>query len=233
MRATVAVIVLVLLAAASPHAILAQTPAAETGCGGPATPAASATPVSTTEWKPLELDSGPVRLWPGGDRGVLLLQGASYDAGSWIPQVAALEAEGYTVLAPEFPSPAVVLDAIAFLTGACGVTGVTVIGASAGGSTALEGLAADPEGVAGLILLGAIGDVADLGDYPKLFTASEGESLVDRVEVMTAEAPGDRNDTLILPGSAHAQATFDTDQGEALLDAMLSFLKDTAEWDAE
>ncbi len=227
MRVTVAIIVLALLVAAGPQMLLAQTPAAGAGCGQEATPA------PTTEWQPLELDSGPARLWAGGERGVLLLHGAGYDAGSWDPLVAALAAEGFTVLAPEFPSSNGVLDAIAFLTLACGVTGVTVVGASVGGGMALEGLAADPEGVAGLILLGATGDVAALGDYPKLFTASEGESLVDQVEAMAAEAPGDRNEALILPGSAHAQATFETDQGEVLLEAMLSFLENTAEWDAK
>lgn len=233
MRVTVAIVVLSLLAAAnSSHSLLAQTPAVDAGCRQAATPAVSATPASAGESQRVDLDIGPARLWPGGERGVLLLHGATYDAASWNPQAAAFSEAGFTVLAPEFPSPDAVLDAIAFLIDSCGVTGVTVIGASAGGADALEGLAAGPDGVTGLILLGSTGDVAALADYPKLFTASEGERFVDQVETMAAEAPGDRNETLILPGSAHAQATFETDQGEALLQAMLAFLEDTAEWDA-
>ncbi len=50
---------------------------------------------------------------------------------------------------------------------------------------------------------------------------------------MAESAPGEANETLILPGSAHAQAIFETNQGDALIDAMRSFLDDEASWDAE
>ncbi len=64
-----------------------------------------------------------------------------------------------------------------------------------------------------VILLSGTGDVSGLGEYPKLFVASEGEGLADTVRRMAEEAPGDRNEVLILPGDAHAQAIFETNQG--------------------
>jgi hypothetical protein len=65
-----------------------------------------------------------------------------------------------------------------------------------------------------------------LGDYPKLFVASEGEGLADTVRGMAEEAPGDRNEVLILPGDAHAQAIFETNQGEKLMRTILKLLKE-------
>jgi len=173
------------------------------------------------------LVSGEAQLWPAGDRGALLLHGAAYDAASWEPQASVLAAEGYTVLSLETLSPEAVLEGIEFLVGECGVTGVTVVGASAGGASALDALADDPQAVTGLILLGATGEVETLGEYPKLFTGSEGEGLADRLEMMAESAPGEANETLILPGSAHAQAIFETDQGDALMEAILAFLDKT------
>lgn len=182
----------------------------------------------------IELEHGGGLLWRSGERGVLLLHGAAYDALSWDPQAQALASQGYTVLALEELSPDAVRDGIGYLMDACNTSGVTVIGASAGGGPALEALTAladDPAGISGLILLGATGDVGGLGEYPKLFVASDGEGLADRLTTMAEQAPGDRNETLILPGSAHAQAVFESDEGDALVDAILAFLNDTAAWD--
>jgi hypothetical protein len=43
---------------------------------------------------------------------------------------------------------------------------------------------------------------------------------------MAESAPGSRNEALILPGDAHAQAIFETDQGERLMRAILERLED-------
>ena len=43
---------------------------------------------------------------------------------------------------------------------------------------------------------------------------------------MAEEAPGDRNEVLVLPGDAHAQAVFETDQGERLTQAVLERLEE-------
>ncbi len=145
-------------------------------CGADGTPAAApgATPAVASESRRIELENGEALLWPAGDRGVLLLHGAAYDAASWEPQATVLAGAGYTVLSLETLSAEAVVEGINFLTVNCGVSGVTVVGASAGGGSALGALAGDPPGVAGLVLLGATGETETLGDYPKLFTASEG-----------------------------------------------------------
>lgn len=209
-----------------------------------ATPQVPGTPAATPEMTPvgpagvfqsdasrIELEHGNALLWLSGERSVLLLHGAAYDAASWEDEARALASQGFTVLAVEELAPDVVRDGLAYLMEACGVRGVTVIGASAGGAPALEVLLEVPAGISGLILLGATGDVSALGEYPKLFVASEGEGLTDRLMAMTGEAPGNRNETLILPGSAHAQAIFESGQGDALVDAILVFLNETAVWD--
>ncbi|MGI9049359.1 MAG: hypothetical protein ACR2GU_08325 [Rubrobacteraceae bacterium] len=100
---------------------------------------------------------------------------------------------------------------------------MALIGASAGAGPVLE--AAGTKGVADqLILLSGTGDVSKLGKLPKLFVASEGEGLAPDARQMAKEAPGDRNQALILPGSAHAQAIFETDQGNRLLQRIIKRL---------
>ena len=74
-----------------------------------------------------------------------------------------------------------------------------------------------PEKVNQIILLSGTGNVSGLGEYPKLFVASEGEGVAERVRRMVDEAPGDQNEALILPGNAHAQAIFQTVEGERLM----------------
>ncbi|MGI8486604.1 MAG: alpha/beta hydrolase [Thermomicrobiales bacterium] len=179
----------------------------------------------------IALENGSALLWPGGDRGVLLLHGAIYDAASWEAQAQVMSSHGYTVLALEDLSSSVVLGGIDFLMNDCGAKGVVVIGASAGGAAALNTLSSDPDGIAGLILLSATGEVKTLGDYPKLFIASKDEGFGDRLQMMAENAPGDQNETLILPGSAHAQAIFKGDQSDALLAAILAFLDQDARWE--
>ena len=60
--------------------------------------------------------------------------------------------------------------------------------------------------------------------------ASAGEGMQDRLETLAADAPGDANRVEIIPGSAHAQATFSEDEGQILLDAILTFLSADASW---
>ncbi len=180
----------------------------------------------------VELEHGNALLWGNGERGLLLLHGAVYDAASWDAQAQWLAGQGFTVLALEELAPDAVQDGLTYLM-SCGASGVTVIGASAGGGAALTFLAGDPEGITGLILLSATGDVANLGDYPKLFVASEAEGMEERLASMANDAPGSQNQTLILPGSAHAQAIFTTDQSEPLLNAILAFLEETVDWKSQ
>ena len=163
-------------------------------------------------------------LWRAGDHGVVLAHGAVYDAASWRPQAEVIAAAGTTVLALEQTSPDDILAGIRFLNEACGIAAVALIGASAGASSAIAAAAREPAAVDQLIILSGSGDVAALGEHPKLFVASEGEGLADATRQMAEEATGADNEALILSGSAHAQAIFETEQGDDLLRAILDRL---------
>jgi pimeloyl-ACP methyl ester carboxylesterase len=165
-------------------------------------------------------------VWGEGDRGVLLLHGAAYDAASWEAQGRALEENGMVALAVEDVSPGSLRLAIDYLKEEYDVESVALFGASAGAGPVLEVAEEDPEEVDQIIVLSGVGEVSGLGEYPKLFVASEGEEISERVRRMAEEAPGDRNEALILPGSAHAQAIFRTEEGDRLVQTILERLEE-------
>lgn len=174
--------------------------------------------------------AGEALYWEGGPQAVLLAHGAVYDAASWTDQAEVMQAEGYSVLSLENIDAEAIVNGIAWLVDDQGAAGVVVIGASAGGGGVLRALESQPQGISGLVLLGATGSVEPLGDYPKLFTASEGEGMTDRLKTMADAAAGDENRVEIIPGSAHAQATFQNPEGDMLLEVILRFLEDDAAW---
>ena len=165
-------------------------------------------------------------MWGEGDRGAVLAHGAAYDAASWRDQAERLAGSGVVALALEDTSSQSVSEAAAYLEEERGVRDVTLIGASAGTAGVLGAAAEDPGLADGMILLSGTGEVSGLGEYPKLFVASEGEGLAGTVRSMAEEAPGNRNEALILPGDAHAQAIFESDQGERLTRTILERVKD-------
>jgi pimeloyl-ACP methyl ester carboxylesterase len=130
-------------------------------------------------------------------------------------------------LAVEDTSPQNRLAVAEYLKGERGIRDVAFLGGSAGGSAVLQAASDSPGVPDRLILLSAVGDVSGLGEEPKLFVTSEGEGrLAEEVSQMAEEAPGDRNEVLVLPGDAHAQAVFETDQGERLTQAVLERLEE-------
>lgn len=165
-------------------------------------------------------------IWGSGQYGVVLVHGAVYDAASWDPQARAFVDHGMTVLAVERADAESVTDAIGYLRNDRGLPRVAVLGASAGSEAALAVGRDQPELVDQLILLSGIGEVASLGDFPKLFAASQGEPAASDAERMAADAPGDWNALYLAPGSAHAQAIFGSEGGSALLDAFIARLEE-------
>jgi len=174
----------------------------------------------------VEVAGGEALVWGEGDRGAVLAHGAAYDAASWREQAERLAENGVAALAVGDTSAHSVAEAAGYLKEKRGVRDVTLIGASAGTSGVLGAAEEDPGLADGVILLSGTGDVSGLGEYPKLFVASEGEGLAGEVRDMAEEAPGSRNDVLILQGDAHAQAIFETDQGDKLMRVILERLKD-------
>jgi pimeloyl-ACP methyl ester carboxylesterase len=157
----------------------------------------------------------------------VLAHGAVYDAASWREQARRLADNGVVALAVEDTSAQSVAEAARYLKDERGVRDVTLVGASAGSGGVLGAAEGNPNLADGVILLSGTGDVSGLGEYPKLFVASEGEGLAPEVRRMVEEAPGGCNKALILPGDAHAQAIFETDQGERLMRDMLKLLKES------
>ena len=165
-------------------------------------------------------------IWGEGDRGVVLAHGAAYDAASWEAQGQTLGENGVVALAVEDVSPGSLRFAVDYLKEEYDVESVALIGASAGAGPVLEVAEEDPEEVGQIMLLSGIGDVSGLGEYPKLFVASEGEEISERTRRMAEEAPGDRNEALILPGSAHAQAIFQTEEGGRVMQTIQERLEE-------
>lgn len=202
------------------------------GCGGPEESAGGGDGSSDGSagadgsGESVEVAGGEALVWGEGDRGAVLAHGAAYDAASWREQAERLAGSGVAALAVEDTSTQSVAEAAGYLKEERGVRDVTLIGASAGTSGVLGAAEEDPGLVDGVILLSGTGEVSGLGEYPKLFVASEGEGLAGTVRTMAEEAPGSRNKALILPGDAHAQAIFETDQGERLMRTILERLED-------
>jgi pimeloyl-ACP methyl ester carboxylesterase len=165
-------------------------------------------------------------VWGDGDRGIVLAHGAAYDAASWESQGQTLGENGVVALAVEDVSPGSLRFAVDHLKEEYDVESVALVGASAGAGPVLQVAEEDPEKTNQIIVLSGTGDSSGLGDYPKLFVASEGEEISERVRRMAEEAPGDRNEALILPGSAHAQAIFQTEEGDRLMQTILERLEE-------
>ncbi len=182
---------------------------------------------TTSTGERVEIGGTEALVWGEGDYGVVMAHGASYDAASWEEQGQRIAEKGMVALAPENTSPENLLASIEYMKRERGVWGVALMGGSAGGSAVLRAAKENPEAADQLIVLSASGDVSGLGPEPKLFVASEEEGgFAEEARRMAREAPGDQNEALILTGDAHAQAIFQTDEGEHLMRAILERLVD-------
>ena len=171
----------------------------------------------------LGTDGGGIA-WGDGDYGVVLIHDSGADAAAWDAVALAMAEQGMTALATDGSSAAAVRAAINYLRDERGLERVALVAAGSGGVAALAVSRESPELVDQLILISVAGDassVAELGEFPKLFAASEGEAAAGDAEAMAGAAPGLWNALFLAPGSASGQAIFDSDGGDALLDAIL------------
>lgn len=162
---------------------------------------------------------GTVR-WGDGEYGVVLAHGAAFDAKSWDTQARAIADVGATVVAVEDISPDSIAAAVRGLKKE-GHDRVALVGGSAGSDAILRLSSEQPDLADQLVLLSPNTVVDGLGEQPKLFIASTGEPVADVSRELTTQSPGDDNRALLLPGSAHAQNIFDSDQGPRALAAIL------------
>ena len=186
------------------------------GCGDDA-----AAPGTTGE--PASVGGSDVLTWGDGDYGVVLAHGAAFDAASWEDQAPAIAEQGATVVAVEDISTDGILAAVQQLRDS-GIERVALVGGSAGADAILRLAAEQPDLPDQLVLLSPNTVVEGLGDEPKLLVASEDEPGADVPQQLADASPGDDNEVLLVPGSAHAQNVFDTDQGDAVLAAVLERL---------
>lgn len=161
--------------------------------------------------------------WGDGAYGVVLAHGAAFDAASWEDQAKAIAAQGATVIAVEDISADGILAAVQSLQGS-GIADVALVGGSAGADAILRVAAERPDVADQLVLISPNTVVTGLGPEPKMFIASKGEPGSDIPRQLKDAAPGQDNQVVLLPGDAHAQNIFDTDQAGPLLDLLLQRL---------
>ncbi len=128
-------------------------------------------------------------------------------------------------MAVEDVAPGSILAAAEYLKAERGVEHVVLLGGSAGADAILEAVLQEPGSADQLILLSANRPVEGLGAEPKLFVASEGEPVAGVSRQLGRTAAGEENDVEILPGDAHAQHIFNTEQGEPLMRLILERLQ--------
>ena len=139
-----------------------------------------------------------------------------------------IAAQDATVVAVEDISPEGIEAAVTYLNEERNIADVALLGASAGAGGTMGLVSQQPDLPDQIILLSPNSVVDGLGASPKLFIASEDEPVADVSTQMADTAEGDDNEAIILPGSAHAQNIFDTDQAEPTMTAILDRLNEFA-----
>jgi len=187
-------------------------------------------------------DGGEIHalLYSSGEHAVVLAHGGVFNKESWTPlaprlaeagmQVLAIDFRGYGLSKPGSHGKNLYLDIIAAVSylKEHGATRVSVLGASMGGGAAERAATfAAPGEIDRLILLApaAIPKPEEIQANRILYITSEGDPSVDRTRQQYENAPEPKS-LKILPGDAHAQHIFKTEQAEALIDLILAALTD-------
>ncbi len=183
---------------------------------------------SSTSGERVDTGAGEAVVWGDGSYGVVLAHGAAFDAESWEAQATAIADQDATVLAVEDISPEGIKAGYDYLKDERGIADVALVGGSAGADGILDLVSQQPDLPDQLILLSPNSVVEGLGTSPKLFIASKDEPVADVSTQLADGAEGDDNEAIILPGSAHAQNIFDSDQAEPTMKAILERLNEFA-----
>lgn len=173
---------------------------------------------------PLEADPD-ARRWGDGPYGLVLLPDGETGPAGWDEQARAFAGEGMTVVAVADASASMAAEAINALR-AAGVARVAVLAAGDGTDAALQLGAERPELLDQLIVISARGDIEQLGVFPKLFVASQGEAAAGDAERMADAAAGDWNAVYLAPGSDSGHAILTGDAGNEAMEAILQRLEE-------
>lgn len=161
-------------------------------------------------------------LWKGdGDLAVVLSHGAVYNAESWDDQGKKLADNGITAFATEDTSPRTLKKAAAMLKEEHGAEEVALMGASAGGSSAIEAVTEGDFDFQKVVLLSPGGDPMKISDTPVLTVYSEEEGYRE-----LEENAGESMETMEISGGAHAQEIFKGEKSEEVISKIIQFLKE-------
>jgi pimeloyl-ACP methyl ester carboxylesterase len=187
-------------------------------------------------------------LYGKGRRGLVLAHGGRFNKERWDKQARVLMQAGFRVLALDFrgygqsqgpgqrdplgaPLHLDVLAAVRYLRQQ-GAQTVSVVGASMGGGAAAEAAVVTPPNEIDRLVLLAHSPIKqpERMQGRKLFILARddfsGDDKIPRLPKLREQyerAPGPK-EWLVLEGTAHAQAIFETQQGERLLRELLRFL---------
>lgn len=199
-------------------------------------PAAEAAPPEEVSFRTPDGQTIHGDLYSGGSHAVVLAHGGVFDKESWSVQAEALVEAGFTALAfdfrgyggtePTYGLPGKrndVLGAIDYLV-AEDFKRISVVGGSMGAQAAMAA-AAETDRIDRIVLLapGSSGLGAGLRAGRSLFIISQGDRLRQKAEQEYRDAPEPKRLEL-LPGSAHAQHLFKTEQAEMLTQLIIDFL---------
>lgn len=186
-------------------------------------------------------------IYGSGNRAVLLVHGGRFRKESWVPQVPALRAAGFEVMAIDLrgvgeshgpgdhdPMDAQlsldVLAAVRYLH-AHGAKSVSIVGGSMGGAAAGDAsIASRPGEIDRVVFLGASPNLpAEKLQSASLFIVAKDDSNEDGprlpgIRTQFEKAPQPKK-LVVLEGSAHAQFLFQTDQNERVMREILAWLK--------
>ena len=171
-----------------------------------------------------------------GPRAVVLAHGARYNKESWEKQAKTIATAGFHVLAIDFRGVGKskgpeggrrfdVLAAVHYLR-KTGAKSVGVVGASMGGEMSAAAAEAEPDAIDRLVLLASgWGTTLTKMKGRKLFILAQDDPVarLPRIQAQYEKAI-EPKELIVLPGSAHAQALFDTDQAARLMSEILRFL---------
>lgn len=185
------------------------------GCGAPP---------GGTPWPFAEDEAA--RRWGDGPYGLVLVTDTGRDAASWDGPAATFADEGMTVVALDAGSTALRIQGAIQALQDAGIERVAVLAAGSGAVPAMELGATWPELIDQLILLSARGNVSRLGDFPKLFVASEDDGAAAEASRMAEEAPGDWNALYLATGDASGQAILEGEGADGAMEAILVRLEE-------
>lgn len=162
-------------------------------------------------------------LWVAeGPIGLVLSHGAIYDAKSWEDQALAFVDEDMTSFAVEDIGQDQLIAAGKALKEEKGLETVILIGASAGGGSAIQAATREPDLFDKVILLSPVGDPTSIEESPLLVVFSEAEGYEALLKSTASNL-----ETLVIAGNAHAQRLFnDEDSSKKVMERMLAFIRE-------